>query len=246
MDEQAAFETRAILAPRRGRLGRLVLVVPAIALVAVAWAGVSGARSDPVTASIAASSAAPAVVPPVSGADGGARIGPEYPARVLGLDVHRLDEVGPAAVGRGEVRAVAGWYVATTTIDCAPLAATFRGATSRGADAPGSNPRPDSWVADSWAYCDRFGLLYASRPDMAQRPPTNNLEDNRSKSAGLPVVPAVLAFGVVAPRELEVLGGEATPVVFLAHVDDTGADCSVPAHCGRALVVDHVAWTPAG
>ena len=53
----------------------------------------------------------------------------------------------------------------------------------------------------------------------------------------------VLAFGIVAPPELEVLGGEATPVVILGRLDDSGVDCSIPARCGRALVVDHVAWS---
>ena len=45
MDEQVAFETRAVLAPRRARLSRLALLVPALALVATAWAGLSG-RSE--------------------------------------------------------------------------------------------------------------------------------------------------------------------------------------------------------
>jgi hypothetical protein len=237
MDEQAAFETRAVLAPRRGRLSRLALVVPAIALAATAWARLGGVRSDPVTADIPTSDAIVAPAPPGPMAQVVARTQPEYPARVFGLDVQRLDEVGAAAVGRGELRAVAGWYLPTRIIDCPPLASAFRAP-----DALGSDRGPGSWAADSWAYCDRLGLLYATRPDLEQREPTNNLEDNRSKNAGLPVVPVAIAFGVVVLPELEALGSDATPVVILGRLDDTGADCSIPARCGRALVVDHVAW----
>ena len=165
MDEQASFEPRSVLGRRRASWNRLALVVPALALMATAAAGLGGAGSDEAIANIPAPSTADAQANVVtgSGADVVAARRPQYPARVLGLDVERLDEVGPAAVGRGEVRAVAGWYVATTTIDCAPLAAGFREA-----DAPEARPQADSWVADSWAYCDRFGLLYAAN-DAARR-----------------------------------------------------------------------------
>ena len=50
MGERAGFETRAVLVPRRGRLARLALLLPVVALVATAWLGVSGARPDELTA----------------------------------------------------------------------------------------------------------------------------------------------------------------------------------------------------
>ena len=224
MDEQARFETSAVLPPRRARLTRLALLLPALAFVATAWAGLSGARPEQATAIIPSSVAAEA---PSREAPSPIVTRAQFPARVLGLEVQRLDQLGAAAIGRGELRAVAGWYVATTTIDCAPLADVYRQT-----EAPGSRPNADAWVADPWAYCDRFGLLYGSRPDL-----------ERSQHAGLPAVPVVLAFGILAPPELEVVGGQATPVVMLGRLDESGASCSIPARCGRALVVDHVAWS---
>ena len=86
-------------------------------------------------------------------------------------------------------------------------------------------------------------MFYASRPDLDERIPTNNLEDNRSKNAGLPVVGTRLAIGVVAPLELE-QGMAATEVVFIGHFVESVDGCQSPSGCRRELVVDHVAWTP--
>jgi hypothetical protein len=225
MDEQASFEAHAVLAPRRARLTRLGLLLPVVALVATAWAGVSGDRSDQATAENPGSTAVAAQSLPVEGstpAVPGVRP-PQNPAQVLGLAVQRLDDIRPRRLGRDDVIAVAGWYVATAITDCPPLAAIYR---------EGSLPevRGD---ADEWAFCDRFGVLYASRPDLDESPP----------SAGLAAVAVTLVVGVVVPPELEVIGADATEVVVVGRFVEPGDGCRVRLGCRRELVVDHVAWT---
>ena len=230
MEEQASFEARAVLAPRRARMSRLALLVPVVALVAVAWAGLSGNRSDQVTADLPASTAA---LPTDAGASSVAQPA-QHPAKVLGISVRRLADVQPRGLGRGDVFAVTGWYVPKAITDCPPLAAIYK---------DGALPylRGDK---DKLAFCVRSGLFYASRPDLDERLPTNNLEDNRSKNAGLPVVAATLGIGVVAPFELEQIGMDATQVVFVAHFVEPGDGCQAPTGCRRELLIDHVAWTP--
>lgn len=236
MEEPAVFEARAVLAPRRTRLARLALLLPALALVATAWAGLGGARSHEATAD-----PDPAAVAVQSPADEGAAsavpqgsLRPQFPEQVVGLDVQRLDDAQGRRFGRDEAIAVSGWYVATALTNCPPLAAIYR---------EGSLPevRGD---ADELAFCDRSGVLYASRPDLDQRVPRNNLEDNRSKNAGLPAIAATLVIGIIAPLELEMIGTTATPVVFVGRFIEPGGGCRVRAGCRRELVVDHVAWTP--
>jgi len=235
MDEQASFEPQAVLGRRRAGRDRLLIAVPVIAFAVIAWSGLSGPRSDAdVTAedvastapALAAGSSGESPLPPVQAA------GPVYPSQLLGFAVHRLDDVQQADLGRDDITAIAGWYVATAITDCPPLAAIYR----EGA------PPELSGGADSWAFCDRSGVLYASRPDLELRLPTNNLEDNRSKGAGLPVVPAELMIGIRVPPELEVIGAEATPVVVLGRFVDSNAGCGSPAVCRRILAIDHVGW----
>lgn len=139
MEEQASFETRAVLAPRRARLARLALLLPALALVAVAWAGLSGAPSDTSTADVHDPT-------PMS-----------YPGQVLGLPVHGLNDVLPRRLGSDDVVAIAGWYVPMAITDCPPLPAIYR---------DGALPfvRGD---ADTWAFCKRSGVLYAAAPQTA-------------------------------------------------------------------------------
>jgi hypothetical protein len=213
MEERASFEPRTVLGPRRGRLARLALLLPAVALVAIVWAGLSGARPDQVTAD--------ATVPPASAVAATAR--PQPPAQVVGLSVQRLDDIQPQGLGRDEVFAVAGWYVATAIDDCPPLAAIYR---------KGSLPeiRGD---ADSWAFCDRSGVLYASQPGLEEAP-----------NPGVSAVAVTLVIGDVVPPELEVIGAESTEVVVVGRFVESGDECHVPAGCRRRLVVDHVAWTP--
>lgn len=231
MDEQATFEPRSVLGRRRTGWNRLAVVVPAVALGFIAWAGASGARPGPDgagptdAAAIAAgsNSAAPSAAratPPLR---------PGYPAQVLGIHVEPLVEAQARSIARDTVVAIAGWYVATSITDCPPLAAIYR-----------LGSLPEIRGGDPLAYCHRHGVLYASRPDLEERLPTNNLEDNRAKDAGLPAVAATLVIGVLVPPELEVIGADATPVVVLAHFTPSGG-CRGP-RCARELVVDHLAW----
>lgn len=207
MDQQAGFEARAVLAPRRARLSRVGLLLPVAALAATAWAGASGDRSDRFTAELPEATVAAAPTRR-----------PEHPAQVVGLEVQRLDDVRGQGLGRDDVIAIAGWYVATAITDCPRLAAIYR---------QGSLPevRGD---ADEWAFCKRSGVLYASQ----------------SRGAELPGVPVTIVVGVVVPPELEVIGAEATEVVVVGRFSEPGDGCRAPGGCRRELVVDHVAWTP--
>src|SRR6476619_6068001 len=148
MDEQASFEPQAVLGGRRAGRNRLLVAVPVIAFAAIAWAGLSGPRSDAdVTAenvattapALAAGPSAESPLPLVQAA------GPVYPSQLLGFAVHRLDDVQQADLGRDDITAIAGWYVATAITDCPPLAAIYR----EGA------PQELSGGADYWAFCDR-------------------------------------------------------------------------------------------
>lgn len=229
MEEQASFAPRTVLEQRRARLNRLAILVPTLALAAIAWVGASGAGSNRAVAeSPHVAVAAPSIDVVVSHAVALARRGARYPAEVLGLDVHRLDGVDTRGLGRDTPIAVAGWYVATAITDCPPLAAIYR---------PASLPeiRGD---ADSWAFCKRSGVLYASRPDLDVGLPTNN----PSNDAGLSAVAVTVTIGVVVPRELEMIGADATPVVVIGRFVESGGGCRDPAGCAQELVVDHLAW----
>jgi hypothetical protein len=212
--------------------------VPALALLAAVWAGISGARPNEGLANLPNSerAAAPSsnIVTPSPSAPllAPGRERARYPARVLGLEVQRLDNVKARGLGRDTPIAVAGWYVATAISDCPRIVVIRR---------EGALPevRHDF---DQLAFCDRSGVLYASRPDLDERIPSNNLEDNRAKNAGLPAVAVTLVVGVVVPRELEIVGETATPVVVVGRLVPSGAGCRVDARCTRQLVVDHVAW----
>jgi hypothetical protein len=226
MDENADFEARPVLAQRRARRSRLALVIPVVALVAVAWAGSNGARErgatapTPNPAAIAAGSQ-PAERPTTAAVTPGPQL--ERPTTVVGLDVHRLDEVQPRSLGRDDVVAIVGWYVAKAITDCPPLAAIYR---------DGSLPdvRGD---ADTAAFCQRTGVLYASPPDV---------QDSWSGSGGLGVIGASIVIGVVVPPELEAIGADATEVVVLGRFVPTGDGCGGAGDCATELVVDHVAW----
>ena len=206
MDEQASFEARAVLAPKGARVARLALLLPVVALVAIAWIGASGVRTNPVTAE---------VLDPAAAAEPSPR--PQPPAQVVGLDVHRLADAQGRATGRDEVIAIAGWYVPTAITNCPRLAAIYE---------DGSLPdvRGD---ADELVFCERFGVLYPSRPELGER---------------WPWVPVRLVVGILAPPELEVIGADATEVVLVGRLVESRDGCRAPALC-LELVVDHVAWT---
>jgi len=228
MDEQASFEARAVLPPRRAGRNRLAIVLPALALLGIAFAGYTGGRSD----QDASPTDAAAVVPPSPAAAPFAQE-VRYPAEVIGLGVHRLVDVQAQGLGLDAPVAVAGWYVATAITDCPPLDAFYRA---------GALPevREDIATVDSWAFCRRTGVLYASRPDLDERPPTNNFEENRAKNSGLPVVAATLITGVVVPPALEKIGAAATQVVLVAHFAPSGG-CRGP-RCVTELLVDYLGW----
>ena len=229
MDEETTFEARAVLAPRRARLTRVALLVPVVVLVAIVGAGVSGGRSGHLTAEI---SDRPVAMHPTQAVDEPVA---EIPTQVLGLDVHRLDDVDPQQLGRDDIVVLSGWYIPTAITNCPLLPAIYR---------DGALPylRGD---ADTLAFCERSGVLYASRPDIDPRLPTNNLnDDNRSNNGGLPSVAASLAVGIIAPQELELIRDTAIEVVVLGRFVESGDGCGVAAYCPRELVVDHVAWTP--
>lgn len=236
MDEQASFEPQAVLAGPRAGWNRLAVVVPAIALAAIAWAGASGARSDQTVAGVPdAAAAAPSIggnaYPP-----SGAVRAPRYPAQVIGFDVKRLDDVQAHGLGRDAPIAIAGWYVATAITDCPPLAAFYRA---------GSLPevRRDIAAVDSWAFCDRSGVLYASRPALDGRMPTDDLDNNQPAVLGLPAVAVKMTTGVVVPPQLEMIGAAATPVVVVAHfVPSGGGPWCGSSGCAQELVVDYLAW----
>jgi hypothetical protein len=226
MDEPATFKARAVLGPRRDRLTRLGLLLPVVALVAIVWAGLSGARPDRATAEIAAPRASPVATPAPP---------PQPPAQVVGLTVHRLDDVQPLGLGRDQEIAVAGWYVATAITDCPPLAAIYR---------QGSLPeiRGD---ADSWAFCDRSGVLYASQPGLDEHQLANDPADNGAGTgAGVFAVSVTIVIGVVAPPELEVIGTVPTEVVVVGRFVGSAEPCQAAAGCRPQFVVDHVGWTP--
>ena len=225
MEEQATFEARAVLAPKRPRLSRLALLVPVVALVAIAWAGVSGAPSDPAIAAVpepTVADAPPTTADMPSPSPSGAGPTPR-PTRVVGLAVQRLEDVQPRDLGPHDVVALAGWYVATAITNCPRFVAIER---------PGSLPevRRDF---DRLAYCQRSGVLFASRPEP---------EDGRSRKAGLPAVVVSIVKGVVAPPELEVVGA-ATEVVVIGRFVESRDGCRTPSPCPTELVVDHVGWT---
>jgi hypothetical protein len=203
--EPTSFEARAILEPRRPRLARLALLLPVVALAAVAWAGMTGAPRDDRIADIPDTTAvAASPYPP-----------PVHPDEVIGLAVHRLADVQPRTLGRDDVIAITGWYVATAITDCPALAAIYR---------LGSLPyvRGD---ADELAFCVRLGVLYPSRPDP---------DDGRSENRRLAAVPVTIVVGVIMPPQLEMVGADPTEVVIVGRFAGSGAE----------LVVDHVAWTP--
>jgi len=214
MDEQASFEARAVLPPRRAGRNRLAIVVPALALFGIAFAGYAGGRSDQnakPTDVAAVAPPSPSAAPPAQAV--------RYPAEVIGLGVHGLVDVQAQGLGLDKPVAIAGWYVATAITDCPPLAAFYRA---------GALPdvREDIATIDSWAFCRRTGVLYSSRPGY--------------NPTGVPAVQATLITGVVVPPALEKIGAAATQVVLVAHFAPPGG-CRGP-RCVTELLVDYLGW----
>jgi hypothetical protein len=224
MDEEASFAPRTVLERRRTRWDRLAIVVPALVLAGVAWGGVSGTRSEHALVDASAADVTSASIDAPTPAVPLARRTARYPARVIGLEVKRLDVVQTQGLSRDTPIAVAGWYTATAITDCPPLAAIYRAAAL-------PEVRGD---ADEAAFCQRSGVLYASRPQLDVGLPADDLADNRPWELGLPAVAVTLVIGVVVPPELEIIGADATPVVVVGRFVESGGV--------RELVVDYLGW----
>jgi hypothetical protein len=224
MDEHADFEARAVLAPRRARGARLALLVPVLAFVAIAFAGLNGPRSDS-TAVASPDASAAAVVrasPAVEVADVAVTA---YPTEAIGLAVQRLGEVQVGRLSFDSVVAIAGWYVPTAVTDCPPIAAIYR---------DGALPyvRGDT---DKLAFCVRSGILYPSPPKRAI---------NGSSDAVPAGVATTVVVGVLMPLDLETVGKDATQVVVIGRFGKISDGCLSGVGCSREFLIDHVAWTP--
>ena len=225
MDEQATFETRAVVGSRRAGWNRLAIAIPVLALAALVWAGANGGQSPQQVAT--ATDAVAAVVPSPSRDTRGA---PQYPTQALGLKVRRLNEIEPSGLSRDQVVAISGWYETTAITGCPPLSDIYR-------------PQPGAELniaVDSWSYCDRFGVLYARDP-LDTRTLMYDINDG-SLEIGLGAVDVTVTTGVVVPPALETVGATAAPVVVLAHFVPSDKPCPVPISCPQELVVDHLAW----
>jgi hypothetical protein len=229
VNEQAGFEARSVLAPRRGGWSGLAVLVPVLALVAVIWAGISDRppQGPTTTAAVAVipSSSAGAASPAAAIPTGD----PVYPAEVLGLQVEPLREVQDRAIAKDRVVAIAGWYVPTKVTDCPPLAAIYR-----------QGSLPEIRGGDPLAYCKRHGVLYAARPDLPNRLSHNSPDDDPNATATTPGVATSLIVGVVVPPELETIGADATPVVVVAHFTPKSG-CRGPG-CAQELLIDYLGW----
>lgn len=228
MNERSDLEARPVLAPRQARRTRLALLVPVIALVAITWAGLTGARpANDATAEVAGTPSALAASPSVEAPE------EPYPTEALGLAVHRLDEVQLARLTADNVVAISGWYV--------PLAVTNCPAGVPSKDGPLPEVRPGF---DPWAFCERSGVLYAAQPGPGGRvvPPSAGAEVETGN--GPQAVSASMIPGVRLPSELEVAQAHPTRVVVLGHFVETSSACMLLGACPSELVVDYFAWAP--
>ena len=236
MDEPTSFEPQSVLASRHAGWGRLAVLVPVLALVAVLWAGLSDRSAQAPSATNAVAvvpsdvAAVPSTAEPAASPAAIPGIGePQYPTEVLGLQVERLPDVQDRAIARDRVVAIAGWYYPTEITDCPPLAAIYR-----------LGSLPEIRGGDPLAYCKRHGVLYASRPDIPRRLSANSPDDNPDANAGVPGVATSLIVGVIVPPELETIGADATPVVVVAHFTPESG-CRGP-RCTQELLIDYLGW----
>ncbi len=223
MEEQASFETRSVLGPKRARRTRLALLVPAIVLIAIAWAGITGARpNQPTALAPDATVVAPSEIAAAPTATAATVPQLPRPTQVFGLDVRRLDGVQPGAYDRDDILVLTGWYVPTAITDCPELAAIYR-------DGALPDVRGDT---DVLAFCVRSGRLYASHPGLRE----NRFTEGRA-------VPATFVIGVQAPMEIETIGADPREVVFIARFVEGLPGCTSRDGCRPELLIDHVVWT---
>jgi hypothetical protein len=221
MDEPSTFEPRAVLTPRGAGRSRLAVTVPAFALAITVWVGTSGPRSgDEQSALRSQPTTAPSSGRPAEVAPRPTRTA--YPAKVLGLEVLTLDDLGGRSRRHGPAIAVVGWYVPRTAAACPPPA-TGEGQTL--AEELGV-------VADTRTFCERSGLLLAAAP----RPGSPHLATDG------PALTVVLTPGVAVPAGLDEAGRTASQVILVGRMIDGDPACSGRVPCRRDLLVDRVVW----
>jgi hypothetical protein len=235
IEEQASFEPQAVLTRRRAGWNRLLIVVPVLAFALTAWAGISGPRSDGDQAANNRATEPPAAstsLVAIASQPQDRLAGRGFPSRVLGLDVRPLDDIPPQGDRGDAAIALAGWYVATAMTACPPDSDIVRPGliADLGVD------------ADPRTFCARVGVLYATPPDARNGSAPNDAEDGAGPAAALASVQATLTPGVVVPPELESVGMDATPVVFVGRLVDGSTVCYEPWGCPAALLVDRVVW----
>jgi hypothetical protein len=229
MDEQASFEPRPVLEPRRSRLSRLAVLVPAIGLIGAVWFGTSGPQSGSPTPSgddkaVAHKSQANAIeqVP---------QHAPEaYPTTVLGIEVRTLVDLDQAGADNRPVIAVAGWYVAWPSLGCP---------TSSGVERPGLVAELGV-DADIRTFCDRSGVL-VSTPNPAGSTNVGGANDHPYGSEAAPALPVSLTPGVVVPPEVAAPDAAPSEVILVGRLEEPGQR-TFQATTARQLVVDRVAW----
>ena len=229
MDEQAAFETQAVLAPKRRRGNTIGILVAALAVTATVGAGLLGTllprdrnlSADPTddgpqAVAIATDDAVPASPgPEESLSNFHPPTLPRYPGYVLGLQVWTAAYVSKYGLSYfGGSIAVSGWYAAqpepgcpTPRIDEIPVLAQEFGV---GADAD--------------TFCDRTGNLYTAPMYGENATP----------------IAVELRPGVAAPYSLNDVA-VVTPVVFVGRLA-MEFPCHAPNACQAHMIVDHVAW----
>ena len=222
MDEQASFEPRAVLAPRRAGWNRVAIAVPVMALIGAIWGGLSGPNSAATTADthheVTVAGPSDALQPTQA-----SRPVAAYPSRVLGIEVRTLADLDSSSVDGDVMVAVAGWYVARPMLGCP---------ASSGIDLPDfvAELGVDADVCSFW---DRSGLLVAT-PNPAGSGNVGGANDHPYGLQATLAVPVVLTPGVVVPPVLSDSGTVTALVILVGRLREPGS--------GRELVVDRVVW----
>jgi len=238
MDEQASFETQAVLPPRRASRSRLAVLIPAMAFAIVAWAGLSGRGSSAAVAdgqpSASTASTGQAVrAPPLVAAPGPAIAIPLWPEQVLGIDVRTVRDITSTDLADQQVIAVAGWYEAGTIKAC-PLQPDVE------------HPRDVlelGVVSDTETFCARSGLLFAASPEAGTGGNATYRSENSFKNTQLPALSVAMRPGIALPAELTDAGEEAVPAVLIGRLGWPFEGCArFVTRCRQALLVDRVIW----
>lgn len=220
MDEHAAFETQAVLPPRRRRGNAIGVLLTGLAVTGIVGAGALGGLTTepPVPPAVPAIADAPTAPASAAASPGPtAEPGPIYPRSVLGLQVWTAAYVSTYGFGyfAGSF-AVAGWFMPTGGTGCP---------TPRVAEDP-SLALEFGVAADPDTFCQRSGSLF-----------TGPLFDENVRPIEIELRP-----GVPAPPSLKDIA-IVTPVVLVGKLQNPGAACHSPGSCPSHMVVDRVAWS---